>query len=985
MSREKAQGVGITQDTYNFTVSLGSTSDPSLDHDLTLPPQAPQSLSRTLPFRLTPSPLERVLTAAGGAKGGISISSAEKDNRNLNGNNEKFELGLADPVTRSQRRRENIPQFAADSDCVTFLDTPGHAEFAHMRANGAWAADVVLLCVAADEGVSAQTLESIELARKHNARLVVAITKCDSSAADPGRVRSQLAQQAGLELTRVSPRAGLAALPALLPLKVRRSAKGFGSASSRIDSGAWLLEVAAHDASHFGVGGLRRALRHVCAGLNKAADAAAPPTGVVLEATVEAGGRGVVASVLLLEGLLEKGQSFVCGHLKGKVKGLWLDKRVELRRACPGIVAQVVGCEAVPCTGDEFFVASPTRVKKITSLRMREMQLEQRDELFPPRLSSRAEPQTLLTAPSRTPTPPLALAPRGGPEATPRHISAQAAAAQTPGPVPSRAGPFAGSAPDALGKFVPAPVPQGLTPQALQRWKLQQRAQRDAHRARAAATLAAQLEAAAHPARAPQLPDPHAGSRSAPTLRMLGRLGGLGGFAKAGPGASRREAVHSINSSGSLHAPVPLPASQGTSQQLLVSHRVESQRVLAELSDLDDDDFAHAAAFQAGLAEAGSKDGSEMVSSNDLEEGSEERGAETGSSVEDDEFAGDLSTHPHHPANGALTGGPRVTSVVSGYEGFVRELNALSAGDTTPPASPLNPVDVVSVEPPFEPAQARASSDAPTDLPARLGADGRAEQQEGVIDGAGGARVAADERAQYFAQLAALGFPAPHVALHSSATTLHGDPPALPETPAEKRSRKKRERRLRARLGHGDACGVILKTNTGGSLRMFMDAIEKLNASYLESTGRENLLKVENGAVGVVTFKDIQVATDPELGRVIYGFRLKPANPKVTLYAQENNVRVFNFAHFEDLLAALQARADAVATRGMNEKGGEEGRDEEREQEQDEAEEEGPGSGMWRSTDPTGPREPFIESQQRPSNNAQNRGRPSTTAKLSSL
>ena len=209
-----------------------------------------------------------------------------------------------------------------DGKSITFIDTPGHAAFTKMRARGAQVTDIVVLMVAADDGVMPQTVEAISHARAAEVPIVVAINKIDKDNADVPRVMAQLAEN---ELT----------------------PEAWGGETI-------VVEMAAQ--SGLGVDDLLEQLSVV----SEVGELTANPTGrakgIVLEAQLDIG-RGPVATVLVDKGTLKVGDPIVAGAAWGKVRALINDKGQQIKEAGPSTPVQVLGLSAVPGAGDEFRAA----------------------------------------------------------------------------------------------------------------------------------------------------------------------------------------------------------------------------------------------------------------------------------------------------------------------------------------------------------------------------------------------------------------------------------------------------------------------------------------------------------------------------------------------------------------------------------------------------------------------------------------------------
>ena len=217
---------------------------------------------------------------------------------------------------------------------IVFIDTPGHEAFTRMRARGAKVTDIVVLVVAANDGVMPQTEEAITHARSAKVPIIVAINKVDLPDAQPERVKRQLADRG------------------LMPeewggdtVMVEVSAK----TKKGIDR---LLEMILL------VGDLRE-LR---------ANAAISASGTVLESRVDKG-RGPVATVLVQNGTLNVGDVFICGSVYGKVRAMFDDKGQPVKSAGPSTPVEVLGLQGVPDAGDQFQVADEAKARHIVEYR----------------------------------------------------------------------------------------------------------------------------------------------------------------------------------------------------------------------------------------------------------------------------------------------------------------------------------------------------------------------------------------------------------------------------------------------------------------------------------------------------------------------------------------------------------------------------------------------------------------------------------------
>ena len=210
-------------------------------------------------------------------------------------------------------------QVTKDEKKITFIDTPGHAAFTKMRARGAQVTDVVVLVVAADDGVMPQTIEAINHARAADVPIVVAVNKIDKENADPQRVLTQLAEHE------------------LVP-------EAWGGDTI-------VVEMAAQQ--NIGVDDLLEQLNVVAELEELTANPTGRAKGVVLEANLDIG-RGPVATVLVDKGLLKVGDPIVAGAAWGRVRALINDRGEQVKEAGPSTPVQVLGLSTVPAAGDEF-------------------------------------------------------------------------------------------------------------------------------------------------------------------------------------------------------------------------------------------------------------------------------------------------------------------------------------------------------------------------------------------------------------------------------------------------------------------------------------------------------------------------------------------------------------------------------------------------------------------------------------------------------
>jgi translation initiation factor IF-2 len=213
---------------------------------------------------------------------------------------------------------------------ITFIDTPGHEAFTAMRARGAETTDLVVLVVAADDGVKPQTTEALNHAQAAGVPIVVAVNKVDKEGADPQRVRAQLTEY------------GLVA-------------EEFGGDTQFVDVSA---------TKRIGIENLLEAIILTAdASLDLRANPDQDAQGVAIEAHLDKG-RGPVATVLVQRGTLNVGDSIVCGEAYGRVRAM-LDENYEpISEALPSRPVQVLGLTAVPGAGDNFLVVSDDRMAR---------------------------------------------------------------------------------------------------------------------------------------------------------------------------------------------------------------------------------------------------------------------------------------------------------------------------------------------------------------------------------------------------------------------------------------------------------------------------------------------------------------------------------------------------------------------------------------------------------------------------------------------
>ncbi len=225
-------------------------------------------------------------------------------------------------------------QVPVDGHRVVFIDTPGHEAFTRMRARGAKVTDIVVLVVAADDGVMPQTLEAIDHARAANVPIVVAINKTDKPEAQPERVKRQLADHG------------------LMP-------EEWGGDTVMVEVSARQKKNLDRLLEMIMIVGDMRELK---------ANPKAPAAGTVLESRVDKG-RGPVATVLVQNGKLRVGDVFICGAVYGKVRAMFDDRGQPVKEAGPSTPVEVLGLQGVPQAGDQFQVAEEAKARHIVEYR----------------------------------------------------------------------------------------------------------------------------------------------------------------------------------------------------------------------------------------------------------------------------------------------------------------------------------------------------------------------------------------------------------------------------------------------------------------------------------------------------------------------------------------------------------------------------------------------------------------------------------------
>ena len=220
-------------------------------------------------------------------------------------------------------------QVITDHGSVTFLDTPGHAAFTAMRARGAEVTDVVIVVVAADDGVMPQTKEAVEHAKAANVPIIVAINKVDKPEANPDKVMQELAS--------------------------------INVVPEEWGGDVQFLKVSAKTGE--GIDDLIEALILQAEILELKAPAEGSASGIVIESRLDKG-RGAVATVLVQRGLLEKGQFVLCGHEYGRVRAMFNENGKAVKEAGASTPVEILGLSGTPNAGDEFLVVQNERAAR---------------------------------------------------------------------------------------------------------------------------------------------------------------------------------------------------------------------------------------------------------------------------------------------------------------------------------------------------------------------------------------------------------------------------------------------------------------------------------------------------------------------------------------------------------------------------------------------------------------------------------------------
>ena len=226
---------------------------------------------------------------------------------------------------------------------ITFIDTPGHAAFTEMRARGSKVTDIVILVVAADDGVKPQTVEAIKHAKAAKVPIIVAINKCDLPAADPQKIKNELLQ--------------------------------YELIAEELSGDTLFVEVSATTKKNLDKLKENIVLQSELLDLKASFEGFA--SGVILESRIDKG-KGPVSTVLVTDGCLKRGNHFVSGNTLGKIRAMINDEGQNIDLALPGTPVEILGMNNSALAGDDFIVVdSEVKAKEINKYRIEHNQSEQ--------------------------------------------------------------------------------------------------------------------------------------------------------------------------------------------------------------------------------------------------------------------------------------------------------------------------------------------------------------------------------------------------------------------------------------------------------------------------------------------------------------------------------------------------------------------------------------------------------------------------------
>ncbi len=306
---------------FGFDVSFGAFEDMIVESEFEITPEAMEDTEMRAP----------VVTVMGHVDHGkTSLLDAIRETRVAEGEAGgitqhigAYSVQVPDPDKPTELRR------------IVFLDTPGHEAFTMMRARGAKVTDLVILVVAADDGVMPQTVEAIEHSKAANVPIIVAINKIDKPEANIDRVKKELADRGLLW-------------------------DGWGGSTT-------MVEVSAKKRQN--LDGLLEMVILQADIMELKSNSKRLATGTVLEAKLDRG-RGSVATVLIQNGTLKVGEPFIVGNFFGRVRALFDDRRAQLQETGPATPVEVLGLQGVPSAGDQFqVVADEVKARQISEYR----------------------------------------------------------------------------------------------------------------------------------------------------------------------------------------------------------------------------------------------------------------------------------------------------------------------------------------------------------------------------------------------------------------------------------------------------------------------------------------------------------------------------------------------------------------------------------------------------------------------------------------
>lgn len=325
LTPDVAQEIGRT---FGFDVSTGAFEDMTIESEFEITPEAMEDTDPRAP----------VVTVMGHVDHGkTSLLDAIRESRVAEGEAGgitqhigAYAVDVPNPDKPTEKRR------------IVFLDTPGHEAFTLMRARGARVTDVVVLVVAADDGVMPQTVEAIEHARAANVPIVVAINKIDKPDANIERVKKELADRGLLW-------------------------DGWGGTTT-------MVEVSAK--KHQNIDSLLELILLTADILDLKSNRKRLATGTVLEAKLDRG-RGAVATLLIQNGTLRAHDPFIVGNYFGRVRALIDDRGTQISEAGPSTPVEVLGLQGVPAAGDQFqAVPDIAKAQQISSYRQSKARIQ---------------------------------------------------------------------------------------------------------------------------------------------------------------------------------------------------------------------------------------------------------------------------------------------------------------------------------------------------------------------------------------------------------------------------------------------------------------------------------------------------------------------------------------------------------------------------------------------------------------------------------